>query len=222
VLATLVTDIRAATGDNARRPRFVRTAHGHGYAFNGEILPDGPDAGGATAPWYLLWDHRQIRLRHGENILGRSGAGVVIFGSPTVSKRHARVIVTDQQAIIEDLGSKNGTGIGDRAVNGPTPIAEGESGRPMKGPVCGVRAGSRQATLAARGDITPPLAEGHGPSRIDPAPAQYGLEGGAVQDAVARGLHFRTGCVQGVRHGEQVGRFVIQHSLRPLKVKGKH
>jgi hypothetical protein len=43
----------------------------------------------------------------------------------------------------------------------------------------------------------------------------------AVDARVFGGIHFRTGCVQGVRHGEQVGRFVIQHSLLPLKVHGK-
>ena len=35
------------------------------------------------------------------------------------------------------------------------------------------------------------------------------------------GMHFRTGCVHGVRHGEQVGRFVFQHELKALKSKGK-
>ncbi len=43
----------------------------------------------------------------------------------------------------------------------------------------------------------------------------------AVDARVFGGMHFRTGCVQGVRQGEQVGRFVIQHSLRPLKAKGE-
>ncbi len=44
----------------------------------------------------------------------------------------------------------------------------------------------------------------------------------AVDARVFGGMHFRTGCVQGVRQGEQVGRFVIEHSLRPLKTKGNH
>jgi hypothetical protein len=37
----------------------------------------------------------------------------------------------------------------------------------------------------------------------------------AVDARVFGGMHFRTGCVQGVRHGSQVGRFVIQHALKP-------
>ena len=43
----------------------------------------------------------------------------------------------------------------------------------------------------------------------------------AVDARVFGGMHFRTGCVQGVRQGEHVGRFVIQHFLKPRKAK-KH
>jgi len=39
----------------------------------------------------------------------------------------------------------------------------------------------------------------------------------AVDARVFGGMHFRAGCVQGVRQGEHVGRFVIQHFLKPLK-----
>ena len=35
--------------------------------------------------------------------------------------------------------------------------------------------------------------------------------------ACSAGIHFRTGCEQGIRMGEQVGRFVIQHALKPVK-----
>lgn len=42
-------------------------------------------------------------------------------------------------------------------------------------------------------------------------------EHSAVDARVFGGMHFRTGCVQGIRHGNKVGRFVTQHYLRPLK-----
>lgn len=38
----------------------------------------------------------------------------------------------------------------------------------------------------------------------------------AISARVFGGMHFRTGCVRGITQGRQVGRFVIQHSLRPL------
>jgi len=46
------------------------------------------------------------------------------------------------------------------------------------------------------------------------------LSEAASESANARvfaGIHFRSGCKAGVRLGKQVGRFVIQHSLKPLK-----
>jgi len=43
----------------------------------------------------------------------------------------------------------------------------------------------------------------------------------SVDARVFAGIHFRTGCVQGVRQGEHVGRFVIQHFLKPVKANGK-
>lgn len=46
------------------------------------------------------------------------------------------------------------------------------------------------------------------------------LRQAAAESASARvyaGIHFRSGCVQGVRQGEKVGRFAIQHYLRPLR-----
>jgi hypothetical protein len=39
----------------------------------------------------------------------------------------------------------------------------------------------------------------------------------AVDARVFGGMHFRTGCVRGVIQGKQVGRFVFQHALRPLR-----
>jgi hypothetical protein len=39
----------------------------------------------------------------------------------------------------------------------------------------------------------------------------------AVDARVFGGMHFRTGCVRGVTQGEQVGRFVFLHYLKPLR-----
>jgi len=51
-LTTLVREVRAAIGDDARSPRFIRTAHRFGYAFQGSISPSNPGirAVGAVFP----------------------------------------------------------------------------------------------------------------------------------------------------------------------------
>jgi hypothetical protein len=45
--------------------------------------------------------------------------------------------------------------------------------------------------------------------------SQAGAE--AIDARVFGGMHFRTGCVHGLRHGGQAGRFVFQHELRPVR-----
>jgi hypothetical protein len=45
-------------------------------------------------------------------------------------------------------------------------------------------------------------------------------EAEAVDARVFGGMHFRTGCAVGIRQGEKVGRFVIQHALREINGKG--
>jgi hypothetical protein len=39
----------------------------------------------------------------------------------------------------------------------------------------------------------------------------------AASSRVFAGIHFRSGCLQGVRQGEHVGRYVFQHYLKPLR-----
>ncbi len=41
--------------------------------------------------------------------LGRASDNTVIIPDPTVSRRHARIVVSRSTAILEDMGSRNGT-----------------------------------------------------------------------------------------------------------------
>ncbi len=117
-LASLVADIRAALRDSARQPRFIRTIHRHGYAFVGEVAEGRSTMAppGALSQWTLVWRHRAIALPEGESILGRLGPGVIAIDAPTVSRHHARLVVSGQTLTVEDLGSKNGTWLDDRPV----------------------------------------------------------------------------------------------------------
>ena len=74
------TSRRPALGDKARKPLYVRTVHGLGYAFCG-TASERPRAGTAPArtrpspsPLRLVWGDRAIPLSEGENVLG-TGAG---------------------------------------------------------------------------------------------------------------------------------------------------
>jgi DNA-binding winged helix-turn-helix (wHTH) protein len=128
-LTSVVTELRAALGDDARRPRFVRTVYGFGYAFCGEAA-EVPDAVPPTPPrsfrLRLFLDDREIGLREGENVLGRLDEGVAWLESTTVSRRHARILVSGGQATLEDLGSKNGTFLRGQRLTSPVRLSDGD------------------------------------------------------------------------------------------------
>jgi two-component system, cell cycle response regulator len=59
-----------------------------------------------------------LALQGGENVLGRSKEATVAIDEPAISRRHARVVRTeDGRHILEDLGSQNGTFVNGRAVS---------------------------------------------------------------------------------------------------------
>ncbi len=128
-LATVVGELRAALGDDAASPRFLRTVHGVGYAFCGEAEeetpPPLPPAAGALS-YRLVFGDREIALRSGENLLGRIDEGVVWIDSPGVSRRHARICVEGDRATLEDLASKNGTYCRGRRISAPVVLADGD------------------------------------------------------------------------------------------------
>ena len=51
---------------------------------------------------------REFSLKPGENIVGRENVDVILADN-TVSRRHAKITVENNQVFIEDLGSTNGT-----------------------------------------------------------------------------------------------------------------
>jgi len=126
---TVVADLRAALGDEPRRPRFVRTVHGMGYAFCADVREAARPAEPVTAPTdqlRLVFEDREVPLRQGENLLGRVEDGVTWIESEWVSRRHARIVVAGEEASLEDLGSKNRTFLQGERNSGPKPLSDGD------------------------------------------------------------------------------------------------
>ena len=126
-LTTLAAQLRKALGEE---DHLIRTVHGFGYAFDGEAAgldaPTPPAAVGTAVGPCVVWQDQVFALAEGESVLGRDPAAHVLVDVPGVSRRHARIVVTGGEAVVEDLGSKNGTFVGDRHVVGPTPLADGD------------------------------------------------------------------------------------------------
>ena len=121
-LAGLVTEIRKAVGDKGAAPRLIRTHHSFGYSFCG----DTERTGGAGVVCRLLCGTREIPIGQGEHIIGRGSDCAVRVDAPKTSRRHARIVVTGEAAVLEDLGSKYGTFVGGRAIEGRKPLRHGD------------------------------------------------------------------------------------------------
>ncbi|HEV7767617.1 MAG TPA: FHA domain-containing protein [Thermoanaerobaculia bacterium] len=114
----LISEIRTTLDD--RDHAIVRTVHRVGYAFVAAgILED-------TARFSILIGDEEIPLRSGENGIGRDPRDTIVIHSPDVSRHHARLTVTGTTITLEDLGSKNGTFLGTRAVTEAVQIAPGD------------------------------------------------------------------------------------------------
>jgi FHA domain len=128
-LANLIGEIRDALGDDPSSPRFIRTVHRFGYAFREAISRSeaGTDASRAGKISFLLkWANGRVRLDEGAHILGREPDVEILLDFPGVSRRHALITISEGSATIEDLGSKNGTFVGEERVDGRRSLGDGD------------------------------------------------------------------------------------------------
>jgi len=90
----------------------------------------------------LVYRDREIVLAPGENILGRGRGATIQLSSKSISRRHARIVVREGEATLEDLQSKNGTFLRGERVPGPVRLADGDP----------IRMGSASMTIRLRKD----------------------------------------------------------------------
>ena len=128
-LATVVAELRRALGEDAGNPRFIRTVHRRGYAFAGAAIEESSRSETSvdfSGSHWVMWEAGQVRLGSGDNLVGRGRRVAVWLDSPTISRRHARIVVAGLQATVEDLGSRNGTFVRGEKVIAPVPIHDGD------------------------------------------------------------------------------------------------
>jgi DNA-binding winged helix-turn-helix (wHTH) protein len=127
-IAGLVAEIRRALHDSTSDPQFVRTVYGFGYRFIGQVTNgDSHTVSHAErVTQYLQLDQREMPLMNGANVIGRAGDATIRIDSPGVSRHHARILVSDGHARIEDYQSKNGTYLNGAPLSAPAPLADGD------------------------------------------------------------------------------------------------
>jgi hypothetical protein len=74
----------------------------------------------------LLWRSRNIELRAGVALIGRSTNCAVVIDRPAVSRNHARLYVEGDTLTVEDIGSANGVYVNGERVVDPTPLGDGD------------------------------------------------------------------------------------------------
>jgi DNA-binding winged helix-turn-helix (wHTH) protein len=128
-LANLIAEIRGALDDDPRQPSFIRTVHRVGYAFCAQAQTLHGTATlepGRPACW-LECGSRRISLDVGEHEIGRDADVSVSLDDSTVSRRHARLIVRSDGAVLHDLSSKNGTFHNGSRVDAAVAVKNGDS-----------------------------------------------------------------------------------------------
>ena len=127
-LQTLVHEIRQAIDDGGTGTSWIRTVHGIGYSFAGDVhvtaAATASARSGRPAAW-LLRESMRVPLFVGENVLGRGLEDVIEVDLPTISRRHARITI-GESAMLEDLSSKNGTWLKGERVIEPARLADGD------------------------------------------------------------------------------------------------
>ena len=123
MLVGLIKEIRRALDDRDKAAPLIRTVHRVGYAFAAPLTraPRQP----SVSRW-LVAGERRIALVDGDNVIGRDPEANVQLDYSTVSRRHARVVVTATSTVLEDLGSKNGTTIGGAKLAAPVELRNGD------------------------------------------------------------------------------------------------
>lgn len=150
-LPNLIKELRRALDDDSRNPRFIKTLHRFGYAFN-ETPRSAP---ARFSSLVIEWAGRDFPLCDGINVLGRDVEAGIRIDSVGVSRRHAEIVVTNGKAFLRDLESKNGTFVHGTRVETPIEIATGDEVRLGSAVVRLRSVASSEATMTVAPSTTP-------------------------------------------------------------------
>jgi DNA-binding winged helix-turn-helix (wHTH) protein len=105
----------------------VATVPRHGYRFVAEVIEERDDVRSpVTSPHCIVWDGREYPLREGITVIGRGEDADLQIPLPSLSRRHARVVVRGLDATLEDLGSRHGSWRGSLRVRGSVGLSGGD------------------------------------------------------------------------------------------------
>ena len=136
---TAIRKLRRALHDDSAHPRYIETVPGKGYRFMAPVRespeltgtgqhahPQGQTGARARFPAYSVRRGREeFPLHDGDNVVGREPDAQVYLEHPSVSRRHAMISIQQNQVLLHDLESRNGTFLDGRRIDAPSPIHDG-------------------------------------------------------------------------------------------------
>ncbi len=128
-LTQVIAELRAALGDDAKEPSFIENIPRRGYRLVASVTPAAESVAsnhGVSMPFKIETEGGTRPLTQGQNVIGRTGEADISLDRTEVSRCHAIITVQGTTAIIEDLGSKNGTYVNGRRLDGPTALNNGD------------------------------------------------------------------------------------------------
>ncbi len=129
-LHVLIGELRSALAEPSARTSSIKTHHGIGYSFVAVVRES------RSRPRTVEQDRsrivlavgrRRLALPAGSHKVGRDQECDVVLDDASVSRHHASLRVAGAELTVEDLGSKNGTHVNGKRVNGPTMVANADS-----------------------------------------------------------------------------------------------
>lgn len=119
-IKNLIAELRSAVGDEGET--IIRTERGAGYAFAADVR----DEVTLQLPYVLIVNGVSFPLREGRNIIGRDPEAQIRLDAQAVSRRHAAITITGDDAMLHDLGSRNGTHLNGEKLEAARPLRPGD------------------------------------------------------------------------------------------------
>jgi hypothetical protein len=79
-----------------------------------------------VARYRLRFLLQEFDLPRGATLIGRSADCHVTIEDPLVSRQHARIVIDGDDAVFEDLGSRNGVKVNGTAIRSPAKLKDGD------------------------------------------------------------------------------------------------
>jgi DNA-binding winged helix-turn-helix (wHTH) protein len=117
-IKNLIAELRSALGEDV-----IRTERGAGYGF----APEATDEIALTGSRYsVVINGVAFALREGRNVIGRDSDADIRLALPAVSRRHAVITIDADEAMVQDLGSRNGTWLNGEKLEAARSLRSGD------------------------------------------------------------------------------------------------